>query len=244
MQVKDIMTKNVISVEVGDQVLRAARLMLQNHISGLPVVDAKNTIVGIVTEGDFLRRGELGTERHRDWWLEMIVGSGKLADEYVHAAGRKVEEIMTPTPYTVSETDTLETTVELMEKHHIKRLPVVEGNKLVGIISRANLVREMAHRMRLDAQASSGPDWWIRSEILSRLGKQTWAPDVKIDVRDGVVSLCGFIMDDKLRKAFVVAAENVPGVKMVHDHLVWLEPNSGMTFASAEDEAKERAAQS
>src|SRR5581483_7770496 len=160
MQVKDIMTSNVISVQNDDQVLKAARLMLQNHISGLPVLNAHGSLVGMVTEGDFLRRGELDTERRRPRWLEFLVGPGKLAQEYVHASGRKVEEIMTRTPYTVSGTDSLETVVTLMERHHIKRLPVIQGGRVVGIISRANLMHEMAHRMRLDVEASTAePDW-------------------------------------------------------------------------------------
>jgi osmotically-inducible protein OsmY len=111
---------------------------------------------------------------------------------------------------------------------------------MVGIISRANLMREMAHRMRLDAQASPGPDWWIRAEILSTLGKQHWAPGITIEVNDGIVNLSGVVTSEQERQAFIVAAENVPGVKAVHDHLVWVEPMSAMAFPSPEDEAKER----
>ena len=91
MQVRDVMTRKVISVTVGDSILAAARLMLQNRISGLPVVDADGNLVGVVTEGDFLRRGELGTQRSRPAWLEFLLGAGRLAGEYVHAFGRKVE---------------------------------------------------------------------------------------------------------------------------------------------------------
>jgi CBS domain-containing protein len=240
MQVKDIMSRNVIWVGTEESVLKAARLMLQNHISGLPVIDMNGKLAGIVTEGDFLRRSEIGTERHRPRWLEFLVGPGKLAEEYAHASGRKIEEIMTADPYTVSETDSLETVVELMERYHIKRLPVLAEGRMVGIVSRANLMHEMARRMRLDTQASSGPDWWIRSEILSALGKQTWAPDIKVDVKCGVVELSGVIMAEKERQGLVVLVENVPGVKKVHDHLVWVEPMSAMAFPSPEDEKAER----
>jgi CBS domain-containing protein len=240
MQVQDIMTKDVISVQPEDHVAKAARLMLQYHISGLPVVDATGALVGIVTEGDFLRRSELGTEKHRSWWLEMLVGPGKSADDYVHASGRKVGEVMTTLPYTVSESDILEKVVELMEQHHIKRLPVTRDGKVVGIVSRANLMREMAHQLRPDMQASAGPDWWIRAEIISALGKQDWAPDVTIQVKNGIVELSGVILNEKERQAIIVAAENVPGVKKVHDHLVWVEPMSAMAFPSPEDEKAER----
>ena len=121
------------------------------------MLDAQGALVGIVTEGDFLRRSELGTEQHRSRWLELLVGPGKLAEEFVHASGRKIEEIMTPRPYTVSETNSLETVVALMERHHVKRLPVMQGDRMVGVISRADLMREMALRMRLEVQASTWP---------------------------------------------------------------------------------------
>src|ERR1700741_3061443 len=137
MQVKDIMTRNVISVGPDESIMKAARLMLQNRISGLPVIDRDGELMGIVTEGDFLRRGELGTQRRRPKWLEFIIGPGRLAEEYVHASGRKVDEIMTTDPVTVTEDDTLEDVVELMERRHVKRLPVTRGGRVIGIISRS-----------------------------------------------------------------------------------------------------------
>ena len=171
MQVKDVMTRNVISVEANEPVLKAARLMLQNRISGLPVIDKEGELVGIVTEGDFLRRSEIGTQRRRPKWLEFIVGPGRLADEYVHTSGRKVEEIMTPDPCTVTEDDSLETVVELMERRHIKRLPVMRGGRMVGIVSRANLMHALASLARDDAHAPAGDDSAIRDRILAALGK-------------------------------------------------------------------------
>jgi CBS domain-containing protein len=216
MQVKDVMTRNVISVQSDDQVLKAARLMLQNRISGLPVVDKNGELVGIVTEGDFLRRSELGTQRRRSKWLEFIVGPGKLAEDYVHASGRKVEEIMTPEPCVVSEDDTLEKVVELMERRRVKRLPVVRAGRMVGIVS--------------------------RNQVLTALGAQHWAPRVNVVVKNGVAEVWGTITDDRERQGIIVVVENVDGVKEVHDHLVWVEPMSAMAFPSPEDEAKERAA--
>jgi CBS domain-containing protein len=241
MQVRDVMTRNVISVTANEPVLTAARLMLQNRISGLPVVDAAGKLVGIVTEGDFLRRGELGTQRRRPKWLEFLIGPGRLATEYVHACGRKVDEIMTSDPYYVSEDEPLEKVVELMERHRIKRLPVLRGDQMVGIVSRANLMHALASLAR-DSQRPAGDDQAIRNQILAAFTDQLWAPQVNIVVKDGVVELWGTIMDEREREACVVAAENVAGVKKVHDHLVWVEPMSGMAFPSAEDEAKERAA--
>ena len=241
MRVKDVMTANVICIGVDEPVLKAARLMLQNRISGLPVIDTDGELVGIVTEGDFLRRSELGTQRRRPKWLEFIVGPGKLAQEYTHSAGRKVEEIMTVDPQTIGENETLEAVVETMERRHVKRLPVVRGGRVVGIISRANLMHALASLTR-DVAAPAASDAAIRDQILVAVGKQDWAPHINVIVNDGVAELHGVITDDRERSGLIVAADNVPGVKQVRDHLVWVEPMSGMAFPSAEDEASDRAA--
>jgi CBS domain-containing protein len=237
MQVHDVMTRKVISIAAGQTVLEAVRTMLQNRISGLPVVDAQGSLVGMVTEGDFLRRGEIGTERRRPKWFEFLLGPGRLANEYVHASGRKVEDVMTGDAVTVTEDDSLETVVELMERRRIKRLPVLRNGKMVGIISRANLMHALVSLAR-DAQAPAGGDSAIRERIVAAYVRQPWAPQVNVVVKNGVAELWGTITDERERQACVVAAENATGVKKVHDHLVWVEPMSGMAFASAEDEAE------
>ena len=238
MQVKDVMTQNVISVEANESVLKAARLMLLNRVSGLPVIGATGELVGIVTEGDFLRRGELGTQRHRPKWLEFLVGPGRMAAEYMRVSGRKVGEIMTPAPLSVTEDDSLETVVEQMERHRVKRLPVIRGRQMVGIVSRANLMHALVSLARDDTQPAAGNDLAIRDRILVSLGKQRWATRVNVVVKNGIAELWGAIMDDCERQALIVAAENISGVKKVHDHLVWVEPTSGMAFLSPEDEVK------
>jgi CBS domain-containing protein len=240
MQVKDIMTINVISIGADETIAKAASLMLQNRISGLPVVDKEGELVGMVTEGDFLRRGELGTQRRRPKWLEFILGPGRLAEEYVRASGRKVEDVMTPDPWTISEDDSLEAVVAMMERHHIKRLPVTRGDRMVGIVSRANLMHTLA-TFAGDLPAPAGGDLTIRADILAAIAKQDWAPHVNVIVKDGVAELHGVITDDRERQGLVVAAENVAGVKKVHDHLVWVEPISGLAFASSEDETQRAA---
>ena len=141
MKAHDVMTWGAITIEPEALIIRAVRLMLQNKISGLPVVDANGRLVGMVTEGDFLRRNEISTERRRPRWLEFLLGPGKLAAEYVQASGCKVREIMTPEPKTITPETPLDEVVRLMERHRIKRLPVVQDGKLVGIVSRADLVR-------------------------------------------------------------------------------------------------------
>jgi CBS domain-containing protein len=239
MRVKDVMTPNVICIGADEPVLKAARLMLQNRISGLPVLDKDGDLVGIVTEGDFLRRSELGTQRRRPKWLEFIAGPGRLAQEYTRSAGRKVEEIMTPDPRTIAEDQTLEAVVDTMERHQVKRLPVTRNGRVVGIISRANLMHSLASLTR-DAPPPAAGDPAIRDQILAAIGKQDWAPRINVIVNAGVAELHGVITDDRERAGLIVAAENVPGVKQVRDHLVWVEPMSGMAFPSAEDEASHR----
>jgi CBS domain-containing protein len=240
MKAHEVMTWGAITVEPEASVTRAVRLMLQNKISGLPVVDADGQLVGMVTEGDFLRRGELGTKRQRPRWLEFLLGPGRLAAEYVQSSGQKVSEIMTPEPKTITPETPLEEVVGLMERHRIKRLPVVQDGKLVGIVSRANLLHALASVAR-EVKPAAGDDATIRERIMAECAKQPWAPHVNVVVRDGVVGLWGVITDERERQAFIVAAENVPGVKAVHDHLAWIEPTSGMIVLSDEDEAKAQA---
>jgi CBS domain-containing protein len=223
MRVKDVMTPNVICIGAEEPVLKAARLMLLNRVSGLPVLDKEGKLVGMITEGDFLRRGELDTQRQRPRWLEFVVGPGKLAEEYTHSSGRKVEEIMTPDPWTIGEDDSLRAVVEMMERHQIKRLPVTRGGRMVGIISRANLMHALASLANdMNFTAPTGGDSAIRANVLAAIEKLNWAPHVNVIVRDGVVELWGVIDDDRERQGLIVAAENASGVKEVHDHLLWL----------------------
>jgi CBS domain-containing protein len=190
-----------------------------------------------VTEGDFLRRAETGTEHQQPRWLEFLMGPGPLARDYVKAHGRKVSEVMTRNVKTVDEATQLKDVVALMERHHIKRVPVLRGKKLVGIVTRANLLRALVSYMH-PASAPANGDVAIRERILSELASETWAPVATIDaiVRQGVVTLSGFVLDERQREAVKVLVENVPGVKAVHDDLVWIDPVSGITVASEEKE--------
>ncbi len=241
MQAHHIMTRKVITVTPDTAVADVARLMLEHHISGLPVVDANGALVGMVTERDLLRREEIGTQRKRPRWLELILGPGREAQEYVHVAGRKVRDVMTPDVRTVNEDTPLSDVVATMEKHQIKRLPVMKGDRLVGIISRQNFVRTLAGLAREMPEPSADDDQ-IRDRILAELDKRAWSTTgIEVFVREGVVDLCGVITDDRIRQAIVVAAENVAGVKQVHDHLCWIDPMSGMYFESEEDTAKANA---
>lgn len=238
MKASDVMTRQVITIRPDATIVEAARLLLQKQISGLPVVNEKGKLVGIVTEGDFLRRVETATEKRRAHWLEFLIGPGRIAEEYVHSHGRKVEEVMTYDPVTVKEDTTLETVVHLMERHHIKRLPVVSDDHLVGIISRANLLNALASLAR-EAAPTTTDDATIRNRVLAAIEKQPWSGvGINVVVRDGNLELSGVIFDERQRQALRVAAENVPGVKTVHDHLASVEPVSGLVLASPEDIAR------
>jgi CBS domain-containing protein len=232
MKASDIMSPRVISIAPDANVQDAIQMMLQMHISGLPVIDSNRTLVGVVTEGDFLRRAETGTERKRPRWLEFVMGPRRMAEEYVHAHSRRVDEVMTRDPVTCTEDTSLDEVVQMMERRRIKRLPVMRGTQVVGILSRANLLRALAN-LGAAAPPPAKSDADIRAQLLAEFEKQTWAPVALIDavVKDGVVELWGTITEESQGEALRVCAENIPGVKSVVSHLTWIEPMSGMVIS-------------
>ena len=229
MHAKDVMTPIVISVASDAPISAAARLMLQNKISGLPVVDKSGKLVGIVTEGDFLRRAEIGTQRRRARWIEFLIGPGQLADEYSRSSGRSVSDVMTRDVHAVNVDASLEDIVRIMERRRVKRVPVVAEGKIVGIVTRANLLHALAG-IADEIAPSSADDTAIRDQIFAEMKRQTWAPIAMIDVtvRKGVVQLSGALTNKRQRQALRILAENIPGVKKVQDDLVWFEPETGM----------------
>src|ERR1700674_909476 len=139
MRAHQIMTRQVITITTDAPIVDAANTMLDKHISSLPVFDQAGMLVGIVSQGDFIRRAEIGTQRKRGRWLQLLLGPGKVASDFVHERGRKVGEIMTLDPCTVTEDATVEDVVQLMEQKNVKRLPIMRGDQLVGIVTRSNL---------------------------------------------------------------------------------------------------------
>ena len=238
MNAHDVMTRDVISIDPDSTVLQAARLMLQHRISGLPVIDNAGDLVGVLSEGDFLRRRETGTERKRSRWLEFLMGPGTIASEYTRSHGSKVGEVMTTEVQTVDENAGLEDIIELMERHRIKRVPVMCGTQVVGIVTRSNLMHAMVSMARV-TPAAAKDDSAIRAQMLTAMQQERWAPAAvtNVVVRDGVVELWGVIADERQREALKVVAENIPGVKAVKDHMVWVEPVSGMTITAADESA-------
>lgn len=235
MRAHQIMTKDVITVTPHTAIEEAAKIMLETHISGLPVMDDAGRLVGIVSESDFLRRGEIGTGRKRPAWLQFFMGPGKAASEFIHERGRKVEDIMTKDPITVGEETPLQDLVGLMEKHDIKRLPVMSGKTLKGIVTRSNLLQAVAS-MAHEIPDPTADDDHIRDRIARAVNGTDWRPiGFEATVRNGTVHLHGIITTDEARQATIVAAENTAGVKKVHDHLCFVDTWSGFYVESPED---------
>jgi len=241
MRAHQIMTQSVISVKPTTTIIEAANIMLERHVSGLPVVDETGKLVGVVSEGDFIRRSEIGTQRKRGRWLKFLLGPGQSAKDFVQEYGRKVSEVMTTSPLTITEDTALPEIVDLMEQNNIKRLPVVRGDKVVGIVSRSNLLQAVANLAR-QASESAADDGDIRSHVIEALEKSDWCPiGLNVIVREGIVQLSGVITDERKRQAAIVVVENVHGVKEVHDHLCWVDTMSGVYLNSPEDESPGKA---
>ncbi len=238
MIVSDVMTRKVLSVTPDESVEQAANLMLKHGLSGLFVVDTKGTLAGVVTEGDLLRRDEIGTQRHRPWWLRMLVSPGQQALDFTRANGKRVSDVMTPEVICVASDTSLEDVVETMEKHRIKRVAVTENGHMVGVVARSDLLRALLSREREKTPpATQSDDRTIRSAILAALEDQSWAPmtTLNVTVASGTVDVWGTITNPDERRAICVIAENVAGVKEVHDHLVYVEPYTGTVIESPDD---------
>lgn len=225
MRAADVMTPNVITVTPDSEVREIASLLVEHGISAVPVVDADNRVLGIVSEGDLIRRVESDNGEPRSWWLRLF--SGHSAVDYVKSHGRKAREIMTPDPLTVSEDEPLHQIASLLEKHRIKRVPVVRDGRLVGIVSRSNLLRGFS--VADSAPAATRDDREIRDAILKEVDDNT---DVMIDrlniiVADGQVQLWGLVESKEQRLAVQVAAENAPGVTSVENNLGFVPRGMG-----------------
>lgn len=221
MRAIDIMTSDVITMDPEMTVKEAAELLVNRRISGAPVVDSAQRLVGMLSEGDLVRRPEIGTEpRRRSWWLDLLSSSGELAEKYIKVHGHKVKDVMTDRVISVSEATPLGEVAAILEARHIKRVPVLRDGKLVGIVSRANLVQALASTREEPAAKSEMKDQQIRARLLAELKTQTWAPAApgNIVVQDGVVHLWGFVWAPEESQAMRVVAESIPGVKGVEDH--------------------------
>ena len=221
MRATDIMTSEVITVEEDATVQAAAELMAEHGISALPVVDKDTRVIGIVSEGDLLHRAETATEQRRSWWLEMMTSTNQLAGEYIKSHSAKVTDVMTRDVISVTETTPIADIAVLLETHRIKRVPVLRDGRLAGIVSRANLVRALAMTINERASSTEADDENIRNKLLAELKAQKWAEvsPANVTVKDGVVHLWSSYLSEQEKRALVVAAENIPGVRRVEDHM-------------------------
>jgi CBS domain-containing protein len=219
MRAHQIMTRHVITVGADTSIADAILTMLQHRISGMPVVDSQGKLIGVISQGDFVRRAEIGTERKRGRWLSYLAGPDKIAADFVHAHGRKVGEIMTPDPVTVTEDTPLDRIVQIMESSDVKRLPVVRGDRLVGIVTRSDFLAPVAELAR-NSEGLSADDDQLLQAVAAALEQAPWRPcRLKVSVHDGIVGLSGVVNNANARQATIVATENVPGVKRVIDSL-------------------------
>lgn len=220
MRAKDIMTKGVICLDVKETVFDAAELLLGAGVSAAPVVDNKGNVVGIVSEADLMRRAELGTAPKRSWMSRLLDTEASAAHDFVATHSRKVADVMTKEVVTAGEEATLGDLVELIERHGVKRIPIVRDGKLVGVVSRANLLEALLSR-EPEGPLVQPTDEALRQAVIDALEKHAWSSNWPTNVfaNDGVVHLWGFIEGDDVRKAYRVAAENVPGVRRVKSHL-------------------------
>ena len=224
MRAHQIMTQQVITVGADSSIVDAVNTMLHYHVSGLPVVDAAGQLIGIVSEGDFIRQAAIGNQPSRGRWLRHLLGASRTAADFVHERGRKVGDIMTPTPLTITEDASLDEIAGIMESRGVKRLPVIRGDRLVGIVTRSDFLPTIANLSR-HAPAFSVADDQLRSDILAAIGQEAWRPcRLKVTVSDGIVTLSGIVRGDHARRASIVAAENVSGVREVRDNFLNYPP--------------------
>ncbi|MBL0901285.1 MAG: CBS domain-containing protein [Reyranella sp.] len=220
MKVGDVMTANVVCIGPQATVLEAARLLLGERISALPVVDGAGRLVGILSEGDLIHRAEIGSDRPARRWTAVFADGGRLARDFLKAHGRTVAEVMSKKVVTVGETTNLAEVAALMDEHRVKRLPVVRDGRIVGIVSRANLLQAMVS-LAPEAAAPAVSDADLRREILTRIGREPWAQTVvrNVIVADGNVELWGHAETAAQCEAFAVLVREVPGVKSVVNNM-------------------------
>ena len=230
MKAADVMITNVIAVGPDACVQDVARILLDSRISAVPVIAADGKLLGIVSEGDLMRRAEAGTGRRRPWWLAILTGREVLANEYIREHSRRVTDVMTRNVVTATADTPLSTIANLLEKNAIKRVLIVEEGKVIGIVSRANLLQALASPgTRAKSAATGADDSKIRETVLSQLKAEPWTRPslINVIVQDGAVELWGIVDSASEKKAVRVAAEVTPGVRAVNDNLIIRPAESG-----------------
>ena len=222
MKAADVMVTMVITVGPEACVQDVAHILLSARISGVPVVGENGELLGIVTEGDLMRRVETGTSRQRPWWLVLFAGREALAAEFIKEHSRNVTDVMSRDVITAAPDTPLSKIASLLEKAAIKRVPIVEGGKLVGIVSRANLLQALASLSKQVEVTTQPNDSQIRDKVLAQLRTEPWTKPSLINViaQDATVELWGIVESASEKKAVRIAAEVIPGVRAVNDNLI------------------------
>ncbi len=231
MRASEIMTTNIVSVNVKDTVFDAAEMLLGARVSAAPVVDEEGHVLGILSEADLIHRVEIATGPRKSWVARLLETNAGAAREFVATHARNVADVMTRNVVTASVDATLGELVALIEKHKVKRIPVVRDGVLVGIVSRANLLEALLSREPEGTPAGAAlDDKMLREAVSKALEDQPWSSrwPTTVVVSDGVVHLWGFVEGDAVRQAYRVAAENVPGVRRVKIHLRTMPASVGM----------------
>jgi CBS-domain-containing membrane protein len=229
MKASDIMVTDVISVSPNGNVQDVARILLTNRISAVPVIDDAGKLVGIVSEGDLLRRAESGTEHERAWWLKLLMGRELLAAEYVKECSRKVADVMTREIVSAEPDTPVADIATLLERHRIKRVPIVRNGEVVGIVSRANLIQALATFRKKALLSQPIADAELREKVVLRLKSEPWVRPslVNVTVTEGTVDLWGSVDSSAEKQALRVAVEITPGVKAVNDNIIVCPMASG-----------------
>jgi CBS domain-containing protein len=221
MRAADVMTRDVICIRPDATILDAARLLLGAKVSAVPVAEDDGRMVGLLSEGDLVRRVEIGSEKRRSWWSTALAGRGTLAGEYIKSHGKLVRDVMTTGVIVAGEDTELPAIADLMDKHHIKRVPIVRDGRIVGIVSRANLLQALIGHPRTIPVAPAD-DASLRERVIAELGRQPWSSFgvANVIVQHGVAQIWGFAESQQHAEACRIAAESVAGIKSVENHLV------------------------
>ncbi len=235
MNAAAIMTAPVVTVTEDTAVRDIVKLLLSRGISGVPVVNEAGRVTGLVSEGDLLRRAELGTQKKRGSWLAFFTGTATLADEYVRSHGEVARDIMTRAVITVAPGTTLAEIADVMEEKRVKRVPVLDGETLVGIVSRSNLLRTLASTAPARPEGATADDEAIRTALITELSSQAWSrrADNSVVVSDGVVHLWGLVTTREEQRALELAAKAISGVKGVQSHMIVLSEEPYPLFPGA-----------
>ena len=220
MKAQDIMTRDVTTVSPNTSVSDIAAVMVEKHISGVPVLTDNGQIIGMVSQSDLLHRAELGTERTYKWWFRTFADSNALAQDYAKAHGRKAHDIMSRYVVSVRDDAELRDVADILDNYRIKRVPVVQEGRLVGIITRGDLVRALS-QVQISKAAKKIDNAALHKTLHDRIRSQYWVNEsyISLTVNDGVVELWGFVDTVDQHSALRSLVEETDGVSRVEDKL-------------------------